>query len=155
VGLSGVGYGLFGFLWVLNRKDPRFADVVDRNTVALFLGWFVLCCVLTATNVWKVGNVAHAVGAALGSLVGFAVIARGLRRIALAAAVAGSLAATLLIGAFGRSYVNLAHQAGPELAYFAYLDLVKGHNEAAARQYQRAVELESQEADWWYNLGIA
>src|SRR5262245_26586589 len=42
VGLSGVGYGLFGLLWVLGRRDERYAGAVDERTVHLFAGWFFL-----------------------------------------------------------------------------------------------------------------
>jgi membrane associated rhomboid family serine protease len=47
VGLSGVGYGLFGLLGVAGRRDPRFAGVVDGRIVALFVGWAVACVALT------------------------------------------------------------------------------------------------------------
>ena len=40
VGLSGVGYGLFGFLWVLSPRDRRFLGMVDQQTVVMFIGWF-------------------------------------------------------------------------------------------------------------------
>ena len=30
VGLSGIGYGLFGLLWILSRRDPRFAGAIDE-----------------------------------------------------------------------------------------------------------------------------
>src|SRR5690348_7485629 len=45
VGLSGVGYGLWGMLWVLNRRDPRFAGAVDRETTRIFAAWFLVCIV--------------------------------------------------------------------------------------------------------------
>src|SRR5687767_2713344 len=64
VGLSGVGYGLFGMLWVLSRRDPRFAGAVDSGTVALFVTWFFLCIVGTYFGTMNVGNVAHGAGAA-------------------------------------------------------------------------------------------
>src|SRR5438270_1230375 len=84
VGLSGVGYGLFGMLWVLSRRDPRFAGAVDGETVALFLGWFVFCCVTTATGTWKIANVAHAAGFVLGILLGLTVLSAR-RRLAVGA----------------------------------------------------------------------
>src|SRR4029453_5340230 len=37
VGLSGIGYGLFGLLWVLSRRDERFRGAVDAQTVGLFV----------------------------------------------------------------------------------------------------------------------
>src|SRR5216683_2448506 len=38
VGLSGVGYGLFGLLYVLSQHDERFKDSLDKRTVKLFIG---------------------------------------------------------------------------------------------------------------------
>jgi GlpG protein len=42
-GMSGVVYGLFGFIWICARHDPRRAYGLDRDTVILMLIWFVLC----------------------------------------------------------------------------------------------------------------
>jgi len=155
VGLSGVGYGLFGLLWVLARTDPRFAGAIDGRTVALFLGWFVLCCAMTAIGAWKIANAAHAAGAVLGILLGFAIAAQGRPRVALGGLLFGTAAGTVLAATVGRPYVNLAGQVAPELSYLAYLDLEHGRNESAAARYQQALELDPGQADWWYNLGIA
>src|SRR5262249_2296939 len=59
VGLSGVVYGLFGLLWILSARDERFRDAVDKRTVQLFVAWFFICIVLTATKILPVANVAH------------------------------------------------------------------------------------------------
>jgi GlpG protein len=155
VGLSGVGYGLFGLLLVLSRKDPRFAGAMDSRTVVLFLAWFVLCCVLTARGVWKVGNAAHAMGAVLGVLMGFTLAARGPLRAGLAVLLTGTVALAFLGSGMARPYVNLAKQAGPELAYLAYYDQENGRLEAAVDKYRRALESVPGQADWWYNLGTA
>jgi len=40
VGLSGVGYGLFGLLYVLSQRDERFTESLDKRTVNLFVAWF-------------------------------------------------------------------------------------------------------------------
>lgn len=45
VGLSGVGYGFFGLLWVLSRRDERFREAIDQRTVAVFVVWFFFCIV--------------------------------------------------------------------------------------------------------------
>ena len=50
IGLSGVVYGLFGMVWVLSRYPPRFRDAVDANTAIMFVAWFFLCIVTTATG---------------------------------------------------------------------------------------------------------
>ncbi|HXO39382.1 MAG TPA: rhomboid family intramembrane serine protease, partial [Candidatus Acidoferrum sp.] len=47
VGLSGVGYGLFGLLWVLSKRDERFRDAIDHRTIQLFVIWFFFCIFAT------------------------------------------------------------------------------------------------------------
>ena len=59
VGLSGIGYGLFGFCWVVRARDERFAAVIDPHIVQLFVGWFFLCIALTIVGVFRVANVAQ------------------------------------------------------------------------------------------------
>ncbi len=63
-GLSGVGYGLFGMLWVLSRRNRRFADVIDQQTIRLFVAWFFICIVITYVG-FPIGNVAHGFGLVL------------------------------------------------------------------------------------------
>lgn len=76
VGLSGVGYGLFGLLYAL-RKDKDFAAAQIQPGVAqLFVGWFFLCLVMTYTNTLPVANTAHGVGGVLGWLFGQALLTR-------------------------------------------------------------------------------
>jgi membrane associated rhomboid family serine protease len=65
VGLSGVGYGLFGFLYVLSQHDERFKESLDKRTINLFVGWFFLCILTTAIHLLNVANVAHAAGGCL------------------------------------------------------------------------------------------
>ncbi len=40
IGLSGVAYGLFGLFWVLSKRDLRFRDSIDNQTIFLFVFWF-------------------------------------------------------------------------------------------------------------------
>jgi membrane associated rhomboid family serine protease len=109
VGLSGVGYGLFGFLWVLSRRDLRFQGTVDRGTVQIFVGWFFLCIILTITGTWHVGNVAHGAGALLGLLLGCAVAPRsGQERVQFIALLVASVLLIGICGTVARPYVNFA-----------------------------------------------
>ena len=71
VGLSGVGYGLFGFLWTLSSRDLRFGAWSTGKPIGLFVAWFVLCIVLTVKEIMPVGNVAHGAGMLLGLLTGW------------------------------------------------------------------------------------
>ena len=111
VGLSGVVYGLFGLLWVLSPRDERFHDVVDRRTVQLFVLWFAFCVFTTLAHILPVANIAHAAGAVLGVLVGFAVIAPDRRALA-ATGIAVILCVGLWGSTLGRPRINLSGKAG-------------------------------------------
>jgi membrane associated rhomboid family serine protease len=115
VGLSGVGYGLFGLLWMLARYDQRFSDAIDARTVQLFVGWFFFCIVATVTNIMSVANIAHGTGAVLGILTGLAMARPDGRGLA-----AAGLGAVLFLGLWGatvgRPRINLSGQAGYEEA---------------------------------------
>jgi GlpG protein len=67
-GLSGVVYGLFGYIWVKSRREPASGFMLDQVTVVLMLGWFVI----GATGwVGPVANWVHGSGLAAGVLAGF------------------------------------------------------------------------------------
>ena len=156
VGLSGAGYGLFAMVWVLSRRDARFAGAVDNQTVILFIAWFFLCIATTIGGVMAVANVAHGAGAALGALMGAAVVAqspasRRSAQVGLVVLVIGSIAAAV----FGRPYVNFSARAGQDEAFAGYQALHDGRNEEALRWYGDAVRMAPRDAASWYNLGIA
>jgi membrane associated rhomboid family serine protease len=155
VGLSGVVYGFLGFMWP-RRTDPRLQPFVRPATVQLFAFWFVLCMVLTVARIWQVGNVAHAVGAATGALLGRLRADTARRRRARLAAAAG-LAALALAGATVlRPYVSLTPgQAAEGDAYAGYLALLGGQDVQAAVLLFSAVRLDGRQAPPWFNLGIA
>jgi predicted ribosomally synthesized peptide with SipW-like signal peptide len=154
IGLSGVGYGLFGLLWVLSRYHPRFRGVVDQNTVVLFTAWFFLCIVLTYTGAMHVANVAHGAGALLGVALGLA-IARPRQRPLWGAVLALFVSASAAAAAYGRQYVNLTKARGEELAQVGLEDLVARRNEKAASHLDEAVRVDDQQAWAWFNLGVA
>jgi membrane associated rhomboid family serine protease len=64
IGLSCVGYGLFGLLWILSSRDERFRDTVAKPTIQLFVVWFFVCIGLTLAKVMPVANIAHGGAAA-------------------------------------------------------------------------------------------
>lgn len=152
IGLSGIGYGLLGVCWVLGRYDRRFAEVVDRRTVGLFLVWGVLCVVTTVLGVSRVANIAHGMGLALGCLLGLAIGARGrARALAIALAAAASLG-TLAAAAWARPWIDLDSGA---LAVMGYEAVEAGRNEEGARLYRRALWLDGERRESWFNLGVA
>lgn len=91
VGLSGVGYGLFGLLWVGRRWRTDFRDVCNDDTVRLFVLWFFLCVALTYLHLMPVGNVAHGAGLLFGALYAAAAFARRRRWLWITAATVASL----------------------------------------------------------------
>lgn len=131
VGLSGVGYAMFGLLWVLSRYDERFRDAVNKQTVELFVGWFFLCIVATVTNLMNVGNVAHGAGAVLGMLTGFAIVRRE-NRVILLTASAMVLAFSLWAVTAGRPWLNLS-------AYGGYDECKRGYDALKAGRTQEAL----------------
>jgi membrane associated rhomboid family serine protease len=106
VGLSGVGYALFGMLWVLSERDDRFKGAIDKRTVELFVAWFFICIATTLTHTFAVANVAHAAGGVLGILVGFAITIAA-RRVAFAATAVTIVLFGIWGSTLGRPLVNL------------------------------------------------
>jgi membrane associated rhomboid family serine protease len=68
-GMSGVVYGLLGYVWMQSRFNPRAGFVLPTQTVLLMLGWFVAC---VAGVIPHVANTAHGVGLGIGIIWGFA-----------------------------------------------------------------------------------
>ena len=67
-GMSGVVYGLFGFLWLRGRFDPTCPLRVNRTTVMWLMLWYALC--LTG-YLGPVANAAHTGGVVAGAAWGF------------------------------------------------------------------------------------
>jgi membrane associated rhomboid family serine protease len=154
VGLSGVGYGLFGFVWILSRRDDRFRDVMSEKTVLIFIGWFFFCIFATLANKFKVGNIAHGAGAVAGILTAAAVSLPKYRKLAVAG-IALIVCFGLWGSTLGRPRVNLSGNAGYEEGQWGYDALVSGHDREAARWLGDAVVYQPQKAVYWYDLGIA
>lgn len=67
-GMSGVVYGLLGYVWLRGKFDPSSGLYLDRRTVMFMIVWFFLCLF----NVFPgVANTAHAVGLGLGMAWGY------------------------------------------------------------------------------------
>lgn len=156
VGLSGVGYGLFGMLWVLSRRTQRFAGVIDQPTIQLFVAWFFLCIVFTVTDIMPIGNVAHGSGWLLGTLLGFLIAAREpARRIAWGTSLALCLTAAGIFASALRPVVNLSKYGNYDEFKLGYDALQAGQNEVAEIHLRRAVAYRRADAVDWYDLGIA
>lgn len=155
VGLSGVVYAFFGFLWVNRGASENTLTLISRSTVRLFVSWFFLCIALTAAGIWAVANVAHALGAVLGlSIGGMQRAPRRRRRALLVATVA--IVIVSVVAASLRPHVNLSpvHAAAVD-GHRGYSALLKGRNLEAAMLLAEAVDLDDTVKTSWTNLGLA
>lgn len=67
-GMSGVIYGLLGYVWIQGRLNPRSGLVLHPYIVVMMLAWFVLCW---SGVIGSVANMAHTIGLASGLALGW------------------------------------------------------------------------------------
>ncbi|MEN6336141.1 MAG: rhomboid family intramembrane serine protease [Phycisphaerales bacterium] len=67
-GMSGVVYGLFGYIWMQSRFNPVSKLSLQPQTVLFMIVWFFVCL---SGKLGGVANVAHGVGLAVGVAWGF------------------------------------------------------------------------------------
>jgi membrane associated rhomboid family serine protease len=154
IGLSGVGYGFFGLLWMLSKYDREFQDAIDPRTVQLFLFWFVFCIITTVTNILPVANLAHAGGLILGVLVGIA-IGRPEQRALYSALTALAFGLMVWTATSGRPLVNLSGNGGFQEAYYGAKALGENRNQEAVRWFEDAVRYRPRNASFWRYLAVA
>ncbi len=68
-GMSGVVYGLFGFVWLKSRLDPLSGFFMSQQTVTILVVWLLLGTVVGSL---RMANVAHGMGLAIGAAFGYA-----------------------------------------------------------------------------------
>lgn len=71
-GMSGVVYGLLGYLWMKSRYDPEMGLTLPPGLVFWMIAWFFACLF---GLVGAIANMAHAAGLVLGIVIGYAPIA--------------------------------------------------------------------------------
>ena len=71
-GMSGVVFGVFGYVWMKSRFDPGAGLYIDRQNVVLMLIWGLVC---TTGLMGPIANWAHGVGLATGMAIGYAPVA--------------------------------------------------------------------------------
>lgn len=69
LGLSGILYGILGFMWGSWKRWTGFLIYFNRRNLNFFLGWLVLCFVLTYAGV-PIANTAHLTGLIMGFFIG-------------------------------------------------------------------------------------
>jgi GlpG protein len=68
-GMSGVIYGLFGYLWMKSRYEPALGLSLSPRTVVLLIAWLFVC--MTGV-IGSVANTAHVAGLLVGVVIGAA-----------------------------------------------------------------------------------
>ena len=68
VGISGVVYGLFGYVWMKSRYDPAAGLFLDSTTIVLMVAWLFLA---SRVSNQPVANTSHFVGLAAGVAFGY------------------------------------------------------------------------------------
>jgi GlpG protein len=68
-GMSGVGYALFGYVWMKSRYDPQSGIVVSQLTTFIFLIWFFMG--FFPEYAGPIANAAHGGGLLLGVVIGY------------------------------------------------------------------------------------
>ena len=76
-GMSGVVYGLFGYVWIKSKFDPGDGLFIHQTTALIMIGWFFLCFVIKD---FGIANWAHAGGLVTGSVWGYLSAIRWNRR---------------------------------------------------------------------------
>lgn len=68
-GMSGVVYGLLGYVWMQGKFNPASGLSLHAETVTMMIVWFFLCL---SGVIGNIANTAHAVGAVVGIAWGYA-----------------------------------------------------------------------------------
>jgi GlpG protein len=66
-GMSGVVFGLFGYLWVKSLLDPTAGMNLQPSTIFIMMFWFILCW---SGAVGPIANIAHTAGLGGGAVLG-------------------------------------------------------------------------------------
>jgi len=67
-GMSGVVYGLLGYVWIQGRLNPRSGLILHQQIALMMLIWFVICWLGIIGNI---ANMAHTVGLVAGLALGW------------------------------------------------------------------------------------
>ena len=68
-GMSGVLYGLFGYVWMKMTFDPKSGLYVPMSTVAILIIWMFVC--MSGVLSMNIGNWAHGIGLVAGMIIGY------------------------------------------------------------------------------------
>ena len=106
IGLSGIGYALFGFLFVKSKTSARYIGYLDKGTTNMFLIWLVVCVVLTETNMMQIGNAAHIAGLVWGMAVAYVARFHMALRLAMCSVLFMAIASSFIWNPWATSWLS-------------------------------------------------
>lgn len=109
IGLSGICYSFFGFIYFKSKTTETYKNYIDKRTINLFVCWLVLCIVLTQTKAWTLGNAAHIGGLLWGVMIAYISRFQMEKQVVISVAVLASLTSMIFWTPFSTSY--LSHKA--------------------------------------------
>lgn len=148
IGLSGIVYALFGYIFLSSTSIDAYRYVINKQVVQMFLAWLVFCIILTRAGIWNVGNAAHIGGLVWGFLVAW------LSRFGYMTQLSGGLAALALLASsitwnpFGTTWLtfkgyNLMKNGHTKEALSTYKKVIaRDHNNIYASDYIRILEMQ-------------
>lgn len=71
IGLSGIVYAFFGYIFIKSAASETYKQFLDRRTINLFLSWLAIGVLLTRFNMISIGNAAHIAGLLWGMSVAY------------------------------------------------------------------------------------
>jgi GlpG protein len=71
IGLSGIAYAFFGFVFIKSKSSDAYKNYLDRQAISLFFAWLVICIVITKLGLMNIGNAAHVGGLVWGMLLAY------------------------------------------------------------------------------------
>ena len=145
IGFSGVVYAMFGYTLAARHVEPLYRHIMSKGTIRWLLGWLVLCIVLTAADVWNVGNAAHIAGFLFGYFIGNAFVARSF-----VAASRFGLAILALVTVFAAGYMPWSEtwRFRDDIAvYFAVVEAAEDGDPEAEYTYARFMQGDEQKAE--------
>jgi GlpG protein len=130
IGLSGIVYAQFGYLWVKSATAGRYENYLSRRTIHIFLLWLLLCFALSSFGIWNVGNAAHLGGMLWGAFLAWLSRYRLPIRWAAATSTMALLVVFLIYSPFSTTYLSykafqLHQQQRVEEAVIEYRRILK------------------------------
>ncbi|WP_145188214.1 rhomboid family intramembrane serine protease [Planctomycetes bacterium Pla163] len=147
VGLSGIGYGLFGYFWMRSRFDREFQ--LAPQIVQLFVIWGLLCIPADLTGLMPIANLAHGGGLVAGVAIAASWHGRPVKwRL-------GGGALLVLVFAIATLPFHYLPWSAPWLRHEGLRLQVLERNLDAIDLYTRALELEPDDPWTLHNRGVA